>query len=156
MFTDRIEILSHGSLPFKQTIAGFFEGKSSPRCKELADIFLQLRISERSGRGILHITKTYGKDVFDIEDSFIKVTIPFSEDRNYGIVDNDGILNKTMKNKEKIYNAIKSNSKITTKDLMFITSLSKTSVQNYIKELSSESLIEHVGPKNGGYWKILK
>lgn len=40
VFSDRIEILSYGSLPFKQTIFGFFEGRSTPRCQEFADIFL--------------------------------------------------------------------------------------------------------------------
>ncbi len=42
VFEDRIEILSYGGLPAKQTITGFFAGKSKPRCIELAEIFLQL------------------------------------------------------------------------------------------------------------------
>ena len=156
VFSDRIEILSYGSLPFKQTIFGFFEGRSTPRCKELADIFLQLRISERSGRGITQITKTYGKDVFDIEDNFIKVTIPFSEERTYGSLNSNPKTNKVITNKNKIYNAIKSNQKITTNELMDLTGLGKTSVQKYIKLLVEESSIKHVGPKNGGYWEVLK
>ena len=159
VFSDRIEILSYGSLPFKQTIFGFFEGRSTPRCQELADIFLQLRISERSGRGIMHITKTYGKDVFDIEDSFIKVTIPFSEERTYGsktIKSESKHSYKIALNKEKIYNEIKNNPNITTNELINLTNLGKTSVQKYIKILIEESTIEHIGPRNGGYWKVLK
>ena len=159
VFTDRIEILSYGSLPFKQTIFGFFEGRSTPRCQELADIFLQLRISERSGRGITHITKTYGKDVFDIEDNFIKVTIPFSEERAYGsepISVKPKESYKKAQNKENIYIKIKNNPNITTSELMNLTNLGKTSVQNYIREMVEESIIKHVGPRNGGYWEILK
>ena len=157
VFSNRIEILSHGSLPFKQTLTGFFEGNSTPRCRELADIFLQLRISERSGRGITYITKVYGRDVFEIEDSYIKVSIPFSEERTYGSeISSNQKNNKVNGNKTKIYNAIKLNPHITTNELMSIVNLGKTSVQKYIKELNNEGIIEHVGPKNGGFWRTLK
>lgn len=107
----------------------------------------------------MHITKTYGRDVFDIEDSFIKVTIPFSEERIYGSISNKNKLKNNLKvkrNREMIYNSIKDNPKITTTELMNLTKLGKTSVQKYLKELSNDSIIEHVGPKKGGYWVILK
>ena len=45
VFNDRIDILSYGTIPNGQTIEGFYDGKSKPRCRELSDIFLQLRIS---------------------------------------------------------------------------------------------------------------
>ena len=42
LYSDRIEILSRGTLPPMQTLDGFFEGQ----------LFLQLHISEKTGRGI--------------------------------------------------------------------------------------------------------
>lgn len=51
IFTDRIEILSHGGLAIDQDVEGFYSGSSLPVNEILATIFLQLRISERSGRG---------------------------------------------------------------------------------------------------------
>ena len=88
VFTNRIEILSYGSLPNKQTKSGFFIGKSKPRCNELAEIFLQLKISERSGRGVNKIVDVYGKDTIEITDDYIKVIIPFAYERYFGKIIN--------------------------------------------------------------------
>lgn len=50
-FSDRIEILSRGTLDPAQTMEGFFLGDSIPVNEKLSEIFLQLNISEKSGRG---------------------------------------------------------------------------------------------------------
>ena len=76
-FRDRIEILSRGHLPPKQTVEGFFAGESVPVNQKLSDIFLQLHISERSGRGIPKITELYGEDCIELRENSIVVTIPF-------------------------------------------------------------------------------
>lgn len=76
-FRDRIEILSRGHLPPKQTVEGFFAGESVPVNQKLSDIFLQLHISERSGRGVPKITELYGKDCIELRENSIAVTIPF-------------------------------------------------------------------------------
>ena len=85
-FKDRIEILSFGDLPPDQTIDGFFQGKSVPVNPKLAEIFLQLRISERMGRGVPRITSVYGRDNFDISEKSIVVKITYDGMYNY---DND-------------------------------------------------------------------
>ena len=51
IFTDRIEIVSVGGLAPEQTKKGFLDGASIPVNESLASLFLQLRLSERSGRG---------------------------------------------------------------------------------------------------------
>ena len=76
-FHDRIEILSKGSMPPKQTRDGFFAGKSVPVNENLAKIFLQLRISEQTGCGIPAISNVYGKEAFSFRENSIKVTIPY-------------------------------------------------------------------------------
>ena len=78
VYSDRIDILSYGGLPYGQTIEGFYEGKSQPRSRELAEIFLQLRISERSGRGVSKIIENYGKNAFEIKEDFIRVSLKFN------------------------------------------------------------------------------
>ena len=45
--------------------------------EKLAEIFVQLHISEKSGRGVPRIVETYGKDVFDITSNTINVKIPY-------------------------------------------------------------------------------
>ncbi|WP_231723224.1 ATP-binding protein [Caviibacter abscessus] len=78
IYSNRIEILSHGKLASNQTMEGFFLGESIPVNQKLSDIFLQLHISERSGKGVPKIIDTYGKDVFDFRENSIVVTIPFN------------------------------------------------------------------------------
>ena len=56
---------------------GFFLGESVPVNRKLSDIFLQLHISERSGRGIPRIVGKYGRDAIEFRDNTILVTIPF-------------------------------------------------------------------------------
>ena len=77
-YEDRIEITSLGTLPPKQTKQGFYAGISVPVNDKLSDIFLQLHISEMSGRGIPRIVGAYGEDAFDFKDNSITVTIPYN------------------------------------------------------------------------------
>ncbi len=164
IFEDRIEILSYGGLPNRQTKIGFLSGKSKPRCNELAEIFLQLRISERSGRGVTKIYDKYGENVFNINDDFIKVTIPFSFERKFGTEhvvklrktpnSHNNRKKKSDKAKLTIIQEMKKNPKITTEDLIDATGLGKTSIQTYIRKLSENNVIERIGGKKGGYWKI--
>lgn len=77
-YQDRIEILSRGNLPPNQTVEGFYEGESVPVNRKLSDIFLQLHISERTGRGVPKITEVYGREQIKIKENSIVVTIPFN------------------------------------------------------------------------------
>ena len=77
VYDDRIEILSRGKLPPEQTVEGFFAGESVPVNAKLSEIFLQLHISEKSGRGVPKIIEIYGKNAFDFRENSIVVTIPF-------------------------------------------------------------------------------
>jgi len=164
IFVDRIEILSYGSLPPKQTVSGFFAGKSKPRCQELSDVFLQLRISERSGRGVTRVVDTYSKEAFDIESDFIKVTIPFSSEMYLGVPSEQKseqkseqvYTGKASRVKETIVSEMRNNASITTAQLMSILGLGKTIIQKYIRELTADGIIIHHGTKRGGYWEVLK
>ena len=84
-FKDRIEILSRGTLPPKQTIEGFYAGESIPVNETLSKIFIQLHITEHTGRGIPQIINAYGKENINIKENNIVVTIPFErlEDATY-------------------------------------------------------------------------
>ena len=82
MFTayqDRIEVESIGTLPPRQTIEGFFRGRSIPVNLKLSEIFVQLHISEKSGRGVPRIVGVYGRNAFEFTDNSIVVKIPFNQ-----------------------------------------------------------------------------
>ena len=81
VFNDRIEILSRGSIPPKQTLEGFYAGESVPVNQKLSDMFLQLHISERTGRGVPKITGVYGQETYEFRENSIVVSIPFTRIR---------------------------------------------------------------------------
>lgn len=64
VFSNRIEILSRGTLAPAQTMESFFLGESISVNEKLSEIFLQLHISEKSGRGVPKIIEIYGKEAF--------------------------------------------------------------------------------------------
>ena len=78
VFNDRIEILSRGKMPPGQTMEGFYAGESVPVNQKLSDMFLQLHISERTGRGVPKITEVYGKETYEFRENSIVVSIPFT------------------------------------------------------------------------------
>lgn len=53
--------------------------------KKLSEIFLQLHISEKSGRGVPKIIETYGKGAFTFRENSIVVTIPLQRIKKLGI-----------------------------------------------------------------------
>lgn len=76
-FQDRIEITSLGTLPPNQTKEGFYAGISIPVNDKLTEIFVQLHISEKTGRGVPRIVEVYGEQAFTFSDNAITVTIPY-------------------------------------------------------------------------------
>ena len=58
---------------------GFFLGESVPVNEKLSEIFLQLHISEKSGRGVPKIIEEYGKDAFSFREQSIVVTMSYGD-----------------------------------------------------------------------------
>lgn len=155
IFTDRIEILSHGGLALDQDVDGFYSGASIPVNEILASIFLQLRISERSGRGVPKIVSKYGKDAIKIEKNRIVVTIPFNKiNVNSFEITNSNTSKKFNKSQETIIKLIRNNPNITIPQIMIETNLAVASIKKNLKILKNDKIIERVGSNNGGYWKI--
>lgn len=84
-YSDRIEILSRGTIPPGQTMEGFYAGESVPVNQKLSDMLLQLHISERTGRGVPKITEIYGKETYEFRENSIVVSIPFTRVSTGGI-----------------------------------------------------------------------
>lgn len=156
IFTNRIEILSHGGLAIDQDESGFYSGSSLPVNEVLASIFLQLRISERSGRGVPKIVSIYGKESIKIEKNRITVTIPFNKiNVNSFEIVSDKVYHKvTNKTEDSIIAIIRDNPNITVNQLMIKTSLSEPGVKKNLKQLKEKGIIERVGSNKTGYWKI--
>ena len=158
VFSDRIEILSRGTLAPAQTMEGFFLGESIPVNKKLSEIFLQLHISEKSGRGVPEIIETYGEGAFTFRENSIVVTIPLQRIKKAGnkvgkkVGDKKGLNSR----RQRIVTEMRENPNITTNELHHILWISETAVENNLTFLKKNGYVERVGSKKTGYWKVIE
>ena len=173
VFTDRIEIVSHGGLALEQDVDGFFNGISIPVNEVLASIFLQLRLSERSGRGVPKIVGAYGRESIRIEKNFIVVTIPFNRinvtpfELNEGKATENPTVKATVKatvnptvkltkNQIDILAKIAENPKVTLTELSELLGLHRASIAENTSKLQKIGILKRIGSDKTGYWEIKK
>ena len=161
MFDDRLEILSHGGLPNGMTKKQFFDGISKPRNATLMRIFLNMGLTEHTGHGIPTIVKNYGEKVFEIEDNYIRCTIPFDKDvldkiKNENVGNNVGnniSLNKTEK---KVITLLIENAEYTADELALKIDVSKRTIERTFISLQNKKVIERIGSNRKGSWIVIK
>lgn len=160
VYSDRIEILSRGKLSSLQTREGFFRGESIPVNPELSDIFLQLHISERSGRGVPKITEVYGRESIEFRDNSIVVNIPLSritiKSKSMEETEMSTDFRSINETERKILMEIRNNPNISLSEISNRLNLSYMTVQKYSAKLREDGLLERVGSKSRGYWKVTK
>ena len=163
VYSNRIEILSRGTIAPSQTIEGFYLGESVPVNEKLSEIFAQLRISDKSGRGVPKIIENYSKDAFDFRENSIVVTIPFNQNRKVGKkvgkkVGNNSVLRKYRLNstRERILSEMRHNPNITKAELTMLIGISDTAIDNNIRCLKENQYLERIGSNKNGYWKVLE
>lgn len=152
MFDDRIEIISVGGLPDGLTLDEFYEGKSKPVNLELQQIMVQLDYIEQTGHGVPLIVSKYGKEVFDITENFITVTIPLNKTAKKNLQETkEYVLNECDK---KILTLIKENNYITVRELSGQIGVGMTTVTKHIRVLKEKGVIERIGSKKNGQWIV--
>lgn len=156
VFSNRIEILSRGTIPPAQTMEGFFLGESVPVNDKLSEIFLQLHISEKSGRGVPKIIEVYGKNAFTFRENSIVVTISFERIHKpqVSLGNKTGDKKALNERRSRIIAEMRNDSNITTAQLRAILGCAETTVENNIAFLRKNGYIERVGSKKNGYWKV--
>lgn len=162
IFSDRIEILSHGGLAPDQDEEGFYSGASIPVNEVLASIFLQLRLSERSGRGVPKIVSRYGKDSIRIEKNRIIVTIPFdridaikgSKSSVVSMVDERQAIDNLNSTQASIIAFMRDNPNVTMGQLAKKIGLSESGIKKNIRILKDLGIIERIGADKNGYWSV--
>ncbi len=159
VYSDRIEILSRGTLPPEQTMEGFFAGESIPVNRKLSEIFLQLHISEKTGRGVPKITQTYGRSAYDFRENSIVVTIPFKWINVMGDKRSNNPGNKSQElndTQRQILAEIRNNPNVTKQQIASILDKGKTTIDNGIAVLREKGYIVRVGSNKTGYWKVVE
>ena len=154
MFDDRIEIISVGGLPEGLTLEEFYEGKSKPVNLELQQIMVQLDYIEQTGHGVPLIVSRYGREVFDISENFITVTIPLNHKRNVeSSVSKTGIRGIDS-NDDKILGLMKENANISVSEISKLVGLGTTTVTKRIHCLKEKGIVERKGSKKTGQWIV--
>ena len=157
VFSDRIEILSYGTLPRGQTMEGFFRGDSVPVNRQLSEIFLQLHISEKTGRGVPRIVEKYGTEAFTFHENSIVVTIPFNwinimSAKSVGSdSDNSNTLTETQAS---ILVELRNNPNITRTQLADLLGKGTATISRGLSALQDAGLVERIGSNKTGYWKV--
>lgn len=174
MFNNRIEILSHGGLPNGMTKKQFFEGISKPRNATLMRIFLSMGLVEHTGHGIPTIVDHYGENAFEIEDNYIRCSIPFDEDVmthlaqnggiNEGLNENGGLngginggINGGLKpSEQKVLSGILENPDESASQMAERLGLGQRTVERALARLQVLGMIERIGSKRNGRWIVIK
>lgn len=153
MFEDRIEIISVGGLPEGLTLEEFYEGKSKPVNLELQQIMARLDYIEQTGHGVPLIVSRYGREVFDITENFVTVTIPLNKRKP----EPDSL--KTEKtvidtSDNKILSLMKENAGISVSEISRLVGLGTTTITKRIRCLKEEGVVERKGSKKTGQWIV--
>lgn len=172
-YDDRIEIVSCGKIGNGKTLEELLKRPTSQRRNQLVcDIFSRLDFMERRGSGIKKIFQAYENDDkkpnFEIIDDVFIVTFYSRLYRNNDSVDinvekNVGI-NVERKIKEKypelsntsvdIINLVEINKHITQPEIAKELNKATNTIYRNIKVLKDMGILERVGSKKKGYWRI--
>lgn len=99
------------------------------------------------------LVSTYGKNIFELSDESIKVTIPYNWQHKFAeLVDNQ--VDKLSKTEKIAFDAIKDNPHLSQPELAIRCNVGKTTIQNVIIKLKKLNLIERVGSNKTGYLEI--
>ena len=163
-YSDRLEITSHGGIPREITEKDFFNGVSHPRNSVLMRIFLKLGIVEHTGHGIPKIIEKYGKEAFDIHDTYINVIFPFNKKvmetmlygKNDGKNDGKNLSEELTDNEKRILLELINNPSIPYDTLVVELGISRRTVSRVFVSLVEKGYIERIGTNKKGYWKVIK
>ncbi len=151
IYSNRIEIVSTGGLPFDFSKEEFFKGVSHPINESLMKIMGQLDFIEQTGHGVPLIVRRYGKGAFTFLDNSIIVTIPFAFAPSFVSLRPELSASHT-----KLLAVLNENPVLTLKQLSAVTGLGRTRVVQLLSDLKQAGRIERVGSSRSGYWKVAK
>lgn len=115
---------------------------------------VQLDYIEQTGHGVLLIVSRYGREVFDISENFITVTIPLNHKRN---VESSFLKTGTRtidENDDKILGLMKENANISVSEISRLVGLGTTTITKRIHRLKEEGIVERKGSKKAGQWIV--
>ena len=104
--------------------------------------------------GISDVVKKYGNDIFDINDNYINVTLPFDKEvmaSKTNEAQNEAQSEAQKSIEEIIIQLIKGNPNITRQEMIKITGKSKSTIERVLRK---STRIFYVGSSKKGHWEI--
>jgi len=159
IFDNRIEFYNPGVLPEGLTVKQLMSGEyvSSPRNKQIAEVFKEAGIIEKYGSGIKRIIDAFKKHnleapKFEETSGGFKVTIYNSSDS----LKKERWSERWSETLKLVLETILFNPDISRKELSKKLKINPSVVQKNIDKLKKLKIISRVGGAKGGYWKINK
>lgn len=160
IFDDRLVIYSPGGMPDGTQIQerDIDDIPSTRRNPILADIFSRLGYMERQGSGLSKIRTAYENAANykeGMEPTFRSNRVEFTvklPNLNYKASNNKALNEALSGNQKLLLDILRSNSAITQKEIIVKTSLSRSTVQRVMKELTEMGRLKRVGSKKKGSW----
>ena len=141
-----------------KTIENFFKGISKSRSEGFIRILMDLDFAERTGHGVPQIISKYGKEAFEITDSFILVTLPYDSEV-MAMLDSDDHLNEHLEvnNNDRenvVIQLIKANPYITYDEVSSKLNISVATTRRIFTALKRKGIL--VGYRTNKYdkWKL--
>lgn len=155
IYSDRLEIVSYGGLPYGLSLEEFYEGTSHPINKALWSIFNSAEYAEQTGHGVPTILRKYGKEAFKISENYLTVTLPFAFKPTWAFAAERQSESSSLSNGQKtLLKALEENPQSTGEELAKATDLSLSGVKKTMVKLQRMGLIERVGSKRNGHWAL--
>lgn len=175
VYPDRLRLSNEGELPEGYTMDVLYgQHESKPRNKLIAKAFFYAGFIENWGQGFDKIRRAFepaGLELPTYENScgcavatikrenFIKMKAGINDTKVDTKNSTNPNLEELTERQRFIYNFISDeNSEDGTKTAKSLTpklGVSISTVKRELKELQIKGYLEHIGPSNGGYWKVL-
>lgn len=151
IFSDRIEFFNPGRLAEGLSIKQLLHGNyiSAIRNKQIASIFKEAGIIEKYGSGIKRIMAAFRlynmpEPMFEEIQNGFRVTIFKTTQKT----------TQKISTRERIYEELKLNPKITREELADKLGKSVNTIKEHLSGLKSKDRVERIGSDRDGYWQV--
>ena len=150
IFSDRIEIVSPGSLPVGLSVDEYESGSISlVRNRIVADLFRRLNLIEKFGTGVRRIKEQYRryteKPIFSVYDNSILVVLPKLNGRGMEQVNDSNIKFLSDHREEKVYEMLLANGTLTRVEIEKALNLGRSQTGDILKSMNERHIIVKLG-----------
>lgn len=164
VFSSKIEITSPGGLPKSLTVESIYSGRSEIRNRVISNILMKSGYVEQWGSGIprmREMCKEVGLKEPEIEEIGLFVVLRIfrkdktAENQKKNLTQNEMSKSELIEeNLEKIYKLLNEDNQLTVKEIADKMYMTEASAQRRLKTLQEKGIIERVGSKKTGQWRV--